>query len=147
MPYASPDCDEYLGRNAVCQPSYGYGWSRADLETPIDFEPIHIAGVFAIRIDGFLHYEGRRNGLFGAVIEQNHLFSGLLFQVTLRHKGEYNLTDRISIASRIEIGPHLPSELGNLMSEGSPIFTGYATIGLDIDSLDRFRRQQGGDDG
>ena len=147
MSFVSPDSDEYVGKTAVCRPIYCWGWGRSDLKAPTPFEPINNAGVFTVRIDGFIEFGEKRIGVFGVITQTEHLFSDLLFEATLRQKGEFNLTDRLSNRFDIEIGPNYPDKRGRFMTEGSPIYNGCVRIALDIDFLNRFWPQEKGADG
>ena len=140
MSFVSPDCDDIVGKTVVCLPVYGWGWSRDDTCEPIDFLEIVHAGLFTVHVQGFFHYEERRNGIYGKIVSKPHLFSDLLIEGTIMSSGESNFTDRLAGRFDVQIGPVFPDAHGYGMTNGVPRYNGYCFVARNIKTLRRDKR-------
>ena len=136
MSFTIPSCDDFIGEELVCLPTYGWGWCRTDLGHPVDFEQIVRASPFLIRVRGFTYSGGQPNGIYGEVEQAALLFSGLSFEGCIMHCGEFDFHQNLCRRVDMEIGPIPPAKHGSWMTEGSPRFYGSSIIAANIDVLE-----------
>lgn len=143
MSFAEPSCDNFVGKDLICLPTYGSGWFRSDLEQAADFDIIACAGHFTLCLEGFFYYGARRNGIYGLVVQPGHIFDGLSVEGTIMQYGEFGFEESLCHRIDLEIGPVFPSKRGMAMTQGSPRYHGSSIVADQLATLEKDPRISG----
>lgn len=127
--------EEFLNRLVLVQPQYGWGWSLLDGQTqdaaPIDFQSIHDAGAFRIKIKRFFSYNNELRGFCGKIEEPRHKFDGLWIVCSTRVVGDFNFTDNPCPGYDVQISSVEPQGIEwPKIPQGNPLYMGYGSVNL-----------------
>jgi hypothetical protein len=89
------ECSQYVGRDLLVLPYYGWGWSRPDLSGP-DPEPNGNMGPepFRLTVEALVHCADQLVGASGVVAEPGHRFDRYWCCFYLRSTDEHDFTTK-----------------------------------------------------
>jgi hypothetical protein len=124
--------NDFVGKTVIINPQYGWGWSQLNDEhqaIAVDFQRIHDAGPFRVRVKSFFSFNEEIRGFTGQVEEPGHVFDQQWSVCATRAAGEFNFSDRLCRNYEIQLGPIEPEHSDSPKCQrGSPIYNGYASV-------------------
>lgn len=120
-------CREYLGKEVVVRPFYGWGWTRNDPNLPpLTYEEMAGPAPFRAVVGAFFAQDGELCGGTGIIRDAGHPLDGQCVVFSTRHVGTFEFT-AADVDYNIAVGHALmPGESPTIA--GLPNLTGWGHI-------------------